>query len=129
MSSTDDAVSDVYELIGNLEPGAVLDRDELKRLELFRSVESSLFEPILRGCPVQSLGPGEVLITAGQPNEYLYLVLSGRLSIHLDAPDGSVVATLAAGAFHLAPAHLPLIVSILGGGALILGGLWMRRIW
>ena len=97
MSSTDDAVSDVYELIGNLEPGAVLDRDELKRLELFRSVESLLFEPILRGCPVQSLGPREVLITAGQPNEYLYLVLSGRLSIHLDAPDGSVVATLAAG--------------------------------
>ena len=40
---------------------------------------------------------------------------------------GAVLATLAAGAFHLAPAHLALIVSILGGGALILGGLWMRR--
>ena len=42
---------------------------------------------------------------------------------------GAMLATLAAGAFRLAPAHLPLIVSILGGGALILGGLWMRRIW
>ena len=40
---------------------------------------------------------------------------------------GAILAALALGAFHLAPAHLPLIVSILGGGALILGGLWMRR--
>ncbi len=42
---------------------------------------------------------------------------------------GAVLATLAAGAFHLAPAHLALIVSVLGGGALVLGGLWMRRAW
>ena len=40
---------------------------------------------------------------------------------------GAILAVLTVGAFHLAPAHLPLIISILGGGALILGGLWMRR--
>ena len=40
---------------------------------------------------------------------------------------GAVLAALAIGAFHFWPAHLPLIVSILGGSALILGGLWMRR--
>ena len=40
---------------------------------------------------------------------------------------GAVLAGLAAGAFHLAPAQLPLIVSLLGGGALVLGGVWMRQ--
>ena len=40
---------------------------------------------------------------------------------------GAVLAAVIIGAFHLAPAHLPLIVSVLGGGALILGGLWMRK--
>ena len=40
---------------------------------------------------------------------------------------GAILAALALGAFHLAPAYLSLIVSILGGSALILGGLWMRR--
>ena len=41
---------------------------------------------------------------------------------------GAVLAVLAVAAFHLAPAELPLIVSLLGGGALILGGAWMRRV-
>lgn len=40
---------------------------------------------------------------------------------------GAVLAILAIGALRLAPAQLPLIVSLLGGGALILGGVWMRR--
>ena len=40
---------------------------------------------------------------------------------------GVSLAGLAVGIFHLAPALLPLIVPFAGGGALILGGLWMRR--
>ncbi len=40
---------------------------------------------------------------------------------------GAVLAGLAAGAFRFAPAHAALIVPLLGGGALILAGLWMRR--
>ena len=42
---------------------------------------------------------------------------------------GAALAILALGSFHFAPAHLTLIVPFLGGGALILGGLWMRRAW
>ena len=42
---------------------------------------------------------------------------------------GAALAALALGSFHFAPAHLTLIVPFLGGGALILGGLWMRRAW
>ena len=40
---------------------------------------------------------------------------------------GVALAGLAVGVFHLAPAMVPLIVPFIGGGALILGGLWMRR--
>ena len=40
---------------------------------------------------------------------------------------GGVLAVLVVSAFFYTPARLPLMVSILGGGALILGGLWMRR--
>ncbi len=40
---------------------------------------------------------------------------------------GVALGALAAGVFHLAPAQLPLILTMAGGGALILGGLWMRR--
>ena len=40
---------------------------------------------------------------------------------------GAALGGLAVGVFVLAPAHLHLIVPLAGGGALILGGLWMRR--
>ena len=40
---------------------------------------------------------------------------------------GTALAALAVGVFHLAPALVPSIVPIAGGGALVLGGLWMRR--
>ena len=41
---------------------------------------------------------------------------------------GAVLAVLVFFAFFHTPAQFPLIVSILGGGAIILGGLWMRRV-
>ena len=40
---------------------------------------------------------------------------------------GVALGVLAVGVFVLAPAYLPLIIPFAGGGALILGGLWMRR--
>ena len=40
---------------------------------------------------------------------------------------GVVLAVLVLSAFFYTPTQFPLIVSILGGGALILGGLWMQR--
>ena len=40
---------------------------------------------------------------------------------------GVALAGLALGVFHLLPAMLTLIVPFVGGGAIILSGLWMRR--
>ncbi len=41
------------------------------------------YRGLLEECPEQELKRDEVLIHAGQPNEFLYLLLSGRLRIHL----------------------------------------------
>ena len=40
---------------------------------------------------------------------------------------GAVLAVLVFFAFFYTPAQFPLMVSMLGGGSIILGGLWMRR--
>ena len=39
---------------------------------------------------------------------------------------GAVLAGVAIGLFHLAPDLVPLVVPFVGGGTLILGGLWLR---
>ena len=57
--------------------------EELKRLNLFRSVDIEAVQPHLRGCSIRPLQPGETLIEADQPNDRLYLLLSGTLSVHL----------------------------------------------
>jgi CRP-like cAMP-binding protein len=58
-------------------------RDELRRLQIFRSVNLNIVEPLLTECPVRTLAEGEELIAVDRPNDHLYLLLSGRLSVHL----------------------------------------------
>ena len=40
---------------------------------------------------------------------------------------GVALAGVALGVFYIAPAQLPLVLPFIGGGALVVGGLWMRR--
>jgi diguanylate cyclase (GGDEF)-like protein/PAS domain S-box-containing protein len=71
--------------------------DELARLNLFRSVDVATVRPHLRGCSVRSLRADEILIQADQPNDSLYLLLSGTVSIHLRYPDNPPIVVLGAG--------------------------------
>ncbi|MGH6692225.1 MAG: diguanylate cyclase domain-containing protein, partial [Gammaproteobacteria bacterium] len=71
--------------------------DELARLHLFRSVDLEAVLPRLRGCSVRRLKPGEILITADRPNDRLYLLLSGTLSIHLRSPGNPPLVVLGPG--------------------------------
>lgn len=64
-----------------------LSDDELSSIELFDAVDIETIKPLLHSCAVRRLQPGEVLIEAGRPNEYLYIVLSGKLSVRLAAAD------------------------------------------
>jgi len=61
-----------------------LDPVELENMLLLRGVELESIQGILETCSVQNLEKGDVLIHAGQPNHFLYMLLSGRLRIHLE---------------------------------------------
>ena len=71
--------------------------DELARLALFRSVNVEELPPFLRGCQVRSIPSGAILIEADQPNEHLYLVLSGQVGVHLGSAASPPIVVLGAG--------------------------------
>jgi diguanylate cyclase (GGDEF)-like protein/PAS domain S-box-containing protein len=71
--------------------------DELARLKLFRSVDIAAVRSRLRGCVVRSLRAGEILIRADRPNDRLYLLLSGDLSVHLRSPANPPIVVLEPG--------------------------------
>jgi signal transduction histidine kinase len=71
--------------------------DELAGLALFRSVKVRDVEPMLRDCEVRSVPSGAVLIQAEQPNDRLYLVLSGEVGVHLGSPASPPIVTLGPG--------------------------------
>ena len=74
-----------------------LDKKDLKNSLLFRGID---LEPVidqLKDCPVRELKKGTVLIHAGKPNRFLYLVLSGRLRIHVENLDLEPIAILEPG--------------------------------
>ncbi len=69
----------------------------LSRLRLLEKVGLESVESLLSACPVRQLPAGEVLISAGQKNDTLYLLLSGRLRVHLASLESEPVAILEAG--------------------------------
>ena len=52
---------------------------------LFLGVPPDQLAAILSRCHVRPLGVGETLLSPGQPNQDLYLLLDGQLRVHLDA--------------------------------------------
>jgi diguanylate cyclase (GGDEF)-like protein len=77
----------------------MLDPDELRKLQILEGVGLESVEGQLGRGEVRELSAGEVLLTMGQPARgEMYMILSGRLSVHLDGgPQGEPVAYLAAG--------------------------------
>jgi PAS domain S-box-containing protein len=78
-------------------PEPLPSNDELARLNLFRAVDIEAVRSQLRGSAVRTLQPGDILIEADQPNDRLYLLLAGDLSIHLGSPASRPIVVLAAG--------------------------------
>ncbi|HEU0030183.1 MAG TPA: GGDEF domain-containing protein [Kofleriaceae bacterium] len=76
---------------------ARLDPAELHHLKILQGVDVSSVEDLLEKCDVRSLVPGDVLLTMGQTNRAMYMILSGRLSVHLEGPHSEAVAMLEAG--------------------------------
>ncbi len=61
----------------------LLSKWELETSILWKGVELDSVLDLLQDCPIKEFTEGAVLIQAGQPNDFLYLILSGRLRIHL----------------------------------------------
>ncbi len=74
-----------------------LSKVEAENLLILRGVSSTAITDIIGRCPVIQLAEGQVLLTAGQLNQNLYLILSGKLSVYLEYPGSDSVATLDAG--------------------------------
>jgi len=62
----------------------LLDTHKQLRTSLLRGVEFEFVEDVLEACPIEELKKDDILISPGQPHRFIYLLLSGRLSVHLN---------------------------------------------
>jgi diguanylate cyclase (GGDEF)-like protein len=71
--------------------------DDLAALSVLEGVGLDLREELLRSGRVTHAAPGEVIIRQGRHNDQMYLVVSGKLGVFLEALDAEPVAVLKAG--------------------------------
>jgi diguanylate cyclase (GGDEF)-like protein len=75
-----------------------LDSAELGHLKVLEGVDLQHVGALLERCRIAFLAPGDVLLTMGQPNAVMYMILSGRMSVHLEGgPSSEPVAFIEAG--------------------------------
>ncbi|HEY8522061.1 MAG TPA: GGDEF domain-containing protein [Gammaproteobacteria bacterium] len=73
-------------------------RSLLQTIALFRGVEPDTLAEILPRCARIDVAEGEVLLSPERPNRCVYVVLAGRLAVHLGARDAPKIADLTPGA-------------------------------
>jgi phosphoserine phosphatase RsbU/P len=56
-------------------------------MALFAGVPVDTLQPLLEHAEIRALDAGDVLLVPGQPNHNLYLLLQGRLKVHIDRVD------------------------------------------
>jgi len=75
-----------------------VDPADLSHLKILEGVDLEHLRGLLDRCRMATLAPGEVLLTMGQPNAVMYMIVSGRMSVHLDGgPSTEPVAFIEAG--------------------------------
>lgn len=73
-------------------------RKLLNSLELFKGVSPDDVQDLLQHCERRDLAAGELLLSPDAKNEYVFIVLSGSLNIHVGSPDAPVLVTMDVGA-------------------------------
>ncbi|MBF0380803.1 MAG: diguanylate cyclase [Magnetococcales bacterium] len=71
--------------------------ESYRKLSLFRDVPYNTVKNILEKCEISSLAKGDVVLSSGCINNHLYLVLQGRLSVHLSSIDAPSIANINVG--------------------------------
>jgi serine phosphatase RsbU (regulator of sigma subunit)/anti-sigma regulatory factor (Ser/Thr protein kinase) len=74
-------------------------RGFISQFEVFRGAPYHLVEDAIAGCRIVRYPDGQVLLRPGERGDALVFVLSGRLRVHLDAPDSANFFTIGAGDF------------------------------
>jgi diguanylate cyclase (GGDEF)-like protein len=75
----------------------ILQPKDLSHLHILRRVAIEAVWGLLEECPVRKLETGEVLLAKNQTNQTMYMIISGRLRIHLESPDTEPVAFVDSG--------------------------------
>lgn len=74
-----------------------IDKSLIAGLELFRDANHALIAELLQDCEITRLQAGDLLLSPGVTNRYLYLVITGRIRIHLNDMDSSSLTVLGPG--------------------------------
>jgi len=72
-------------------------RSLLAGLDLFRGVRPEDVQDLLQKCDRRDIETGDLLLSPGSRNEYVFVVLSGSLNVHVGSPDSPVLVTMEAG--------------------------------
>jgi diguanylate cyclase (GGDEF)-like protein len=70
---------------------------DLEGQSLFEGVDHDKLIGLLEDCPIRQVKQGDVVITKDDAHKECYLILSGALRVHLDAPDSSAISVIHAG--------------------------------
>jgi len=73
-------------------------RSLLDSLNLFKGVYPDDIHELLQQCDRRDIEAGELLLSPGQKNEHVFVVLSGSLNVHVGSPETPLIATMESGA-------------------------------
>lgn len=69
----------------------------LVQMNLFKNVALESIEVYLHKCEYRTLITDEILLSPNKENNHIFLLFTGRLTVHLDSVDNSPIATLEPG--------------------------------
>lgn len=72
-------------------------RSLLDSLRLFKGVYPDDIQELLPRCDRRDLAAGEILLSPGDTNEHVFIVLSGGLDVHVGSPEMPALTTMEAG--------------------------------
>jgi diguanylate cyclase (GGDEF)-like protein len=72
-------------------------RSLLQSLQLFHGVHADDIQDLLQRCERRDVAAGEVLLSPGERNEHVFVVLSGKLDVHVGSPDTPALTSMEPG--------------------------------
>lgn len=82
---------------GPIHPALMEYADLLREMPLFKGVEEATIQTLLGRCEKRSVEAGEILVRPDTPIDQMYLILKGKVNVHLDSVDREPLTSLSAG--------------------------------